>query len=174
MATKITLTALQTAAFMGARNLPDAQAKAARKNIWADLRQHWGIPDSVKLKVELDNVGASDYLALAVKSTGSLLKAENGRYVGTFDSEVAAPAQADAPVAASGNASDYVTVLLPDTQATVRYVVVNAQALAIVAENDGSLYVGDGDDDLSIEARTDAGRIVYDPVRDVLMVRING
>lgn len=176
MATKITLTALQLAAFLGARSQSTSIAKTTRKNLWADLRRQWGIPTSVKLKVELNNVGAPNYLALADKATGRLLMSNNGRYVG-LDTPAAAPTAAApaAPTADTAAPDGYVTVLTTPTVPQVRYAVVKASALAGAADNDNNLYTGDDieDDDIVVETRADAGRIVYDPSRDALMVRIN-
>lgn len=62
----------QARAFITVRNLAtdDAEgAKTLRKTLWASIRDQFDIPDSIKLKVEIDNANAPNYLVLTDKAT---------------------------------------------------------------------------------------------------------
>ena len=53
--------------FHGIRALPDADAKAMRKQLFSTLKAKFGIPEDHALKVELDDTASADYAVLLRK-----------------------------------------------------------------------------------------------------------
>ena len=93
MANPIKLTQTQAAAFLYARTLDvsdPATAKTVRKETWAHVRETHAIPETIKLKVELDNKQAPDYLVLKDKANDGVLMGDDcGDYSHTM--QAAAP-----------------------------------------------------------------------------------
>lgn len=74
----ITIPAVARSLMLVARTQPAVTAKATRKEIWADLRQRFGIPATVKLAVDLDGDNI-----IRNKATGNALTlGEDGKFNG--------------------------------------------------------------------------------------------
>lgn len=86
----------QARAFISVRNLAndDAEgAKTLRKTLWASIRDQFDIPDAVKLKVEIDNTTAPNYLVLTDKTINLPLHGDpaTGKYTATPPAPVQRP-----------------------------------------------------------------------------------
>lgn len=71
MATKIRIDRHDAAGLIHARDSYDP--KGARKAVWAVIRRDHDIPDGLRLKVEVDDTGSDDYLALKCADTSQYL-----------------------------------------------------------------------------------------------------
>lgn len=68
--TKATITPAQAATLRGARDMTDADRKAIKAQVFADVRSKFGIPSDFKLKVEIDNTSSPMFRVVASKVTG--------------------------------------------------------------------------------------------------------
>lgn len=83
MATKITITDDQRTEFLRAREAHTAdEAKSIRRSTWASIRAQHGIPEDIKLRVEIDHQSDPNYKVLRDKETDyPLWKMNDGRVV---------------------------------------------------------------------------------------------
>lgn len=81
---QIKISASAAATLRALRNLPadSTDRKTAKKDIFNTLRNQFAIPQNVKLKVEIDNTTAADFLVVKDKTTGRDLAATDGCYTG--------------------------------------------------------------------------------------------
>lgn len=101
---QLKITAVQAATLVALRSLPadSADRKAAKKGVFASIRDTFGIPADVKLTVEVDDRASPAYLVLKQKGTGFELVGVDGRF-----SHVATPAPAQVPAAAPDTGSRF-------------------------------------------------------------------
>lgn len=104
MATKIRITDDQRSEFFRAREAWTADtAKSIRRETWDRIRAQHGIPDDIKLKVEIDDGGSPDYLVVKDKRTGNpLWKLGDGRVVASQTEPAEAASLPDAAPEISG------------------------------------------------------------------------
>ena len=79
---RILISASQCATLIGARTLSDTERKAVKKLTFGAIKSDAGIPSTVKVKVEIDDAGSTDYRVLKDKATGRALMGVDGRYTG--------------------------------------------------------------------------------------------
>lgn len=81
---QIKITASAAATLRALRNLStdNPDRKAAKKDIFNTLRNQFRIPQNIKLKVEIDDTAAADFLVVKDKTTGRELVATDGVYSG--------------------------------------------------------------------------------------------
>lgn len=128
MARTLKINAVTAAILIGLRSLQgvdDTARKAEKKARFAAIRAEFGIPDSVRLKVELDDRSSPDYLVLKDKVTGYTLLADTyGKYAGINYPVAAAPVVEPQPVADTPADTSRFTIVDPD-----RLLVINKATL---------------------------------------------
>lgn len=151
--------------FLTARRYSEDDAKRARKAVWSTIRSQYGIPESVKLKVELDHNNNGDQYVLKDKATNTPLYAENGRFVSVGSPILAQTAQPARQAAQDGQ--DVVRVISSSDQP--KYIRVGVSNLSQLADD----YPIDLEDDgVEVIHMSDVGRVAYDKDADAILIRL--